>query len=396
MSLVATAPVWAKQTSVPQCASLPGEAPVVVVGAGLAGVATAVFLAEAGFAPVVLDARGRVGDGVSGRRNGLALPLLTDMPHRLICALGEPAGRMLTAYAKRGIFLLEECQLLDPTGALLAAAMPQERESHEEDLAALRALDIAGQPWSADQVHERTGTQQFGPGLWLPEAGRIDPGTAPSRLALRAHKAGAQFLFNTTVTKLHNETNGMRVQTTAGDVRCDVVVLASNAATAQLDPWFEDKVYPVRTQLAAWPSQQSPLPFPIRTQLGYATLESHPECGLVAGGCRWATGHLEMGETNEQELSVAVHEKLCEMARHHAPARTQGQPPHVWAGVMGFTCDGLPIIGPVPGRSRVVCCLGFGGHQATLGITAGRSIADELIGDSEGGVPAFCSTHRFT
>ena len=59
---------------------LPAHAHVVVVGAGLAGTAVALFLAEAGWAPVVLEARSSPGHALSGRATGLGLPVLTDTP----------------------------------------------------------------------------------------------------------------------------------------------------------------------------------------------------------------------------------------------------------------------------------------------------------------------------
>ena len=62
---------------------------------------------------------------------------------------------------------------------------------------------------------------------------------------------------------------------------------------------------------------------------------------------------------------------------------------------MTFTCDGLPLVGPIPGRSRVLSCTGFAGHQAAVGIGAARAVADGLLGESSIQVPELFSLSRF-
>ena len=86
MSLVATSPVWAAPSEGVDGVALPEKTEVLIVGAGLAGAALALMLAEAGWAPVVVEARQSPGDGISGRDTGMALPVLNDTPHRLIAA----------------------------------------------------------------------------------------------------------------------------------------------------------------------------------------------------------------------------------------------------------------------------------------------------------------------
>jgi glycine/D-amino acid oxidase-like deaminating enzyme len=53
-----------------------------------------------------------------------------------------------------------------------------------------------------------------------------------------------------------------------------------------------------------------------------------------------------------------------------------------WAGVFANTKDGLPYIGPVPGRPRQFFALGFGGNGITFSEIAGRLMVDHLKGKS--------------
>ena len=392
MPLVATPPVWgeghASVTSVP----LPDQAQVVIVGAGLAGTAAALFLAEAGWAPLVIEARPAPGRSLSGRDTGLAMPVLNDTPHRLIAALGADMASEVVRFAQASLDLSESLQLLDRTGALMAAGMPQETEQHPVDAEALNTLGITAEPWAPEEVAARTGTAEFGPGLWVPSAGLLARDAA-TRLATKAQTAGARFVLSTPVTGLHSDGAMTTVHTSSGSTDADVVILATGAQLAQVDPWFEDKCYPVRTQLLATEPLESALPFPIRTQLGHAQLVPGPEQCLISSGCRWATPHLEAGEADDTIVSVQVHDKLTQLTLRHRPDASA--PTHQWAGIMAFTCDGLPLLGPIPGRSRIISCTGFAGHQATLGLGAARAIADGLLGQSHIHVPDPFALSRF-
>ena len=42
---------------------------------------------------------------------------------------------------------------------------------------------------------------------------------------------------------------------------------------------------------------------------------------------------------------------------------------------MGFSCDGLPLIGALPGCTDIIACCGFNGSQASLAFQAGLSVA---------------------
>ena len=392
MSLVATAPVWGEASQRPASMPLPAQAQVVIVGAGLAGSAVALFLAEAGWAPVVIEARSSPGQALSGRDTGLSLPVLNDTPHRLITALGLPGAVQVVRFSQASLALGASLGLLEQTGALMAAGIPQETAQHPIDAQALQHLGIEAEPWTPEEVAARSGCAGFGPGLWVPEGG-IMASDAATQLALRAEAAGACFVFDAPVTGLGGGGASTQVLTESGSIATDVVILATGHRLAQVESWFEDKTYPVRAQLLATAALQEPLPFPIRTQLGHAQLVPGPDQRLVSTGCRWATPHLEAGEADDSVVSSAVHDKLWELTVRHRPGAPA--PTHQWSGIMCFTCDGLPLLGPIPGRSRILSCAGFAGHQAALGLGAARAVADGLLGEDHIAVPDLFSLARF-
>jgi glycine/D-amino acid oxidase-like deaminating enzyme len=54
-----------------------------------------------------------------------------------------------------------------------------------------------------------------------------------------------------------------------------------------------------------------------------------------------------------------------------------------WAGVMGFTRDGLPLVGPVAGRRNVFLAAGYNGHGMPRAFRAARAVARMIKGDGD-------------
>ena len=58
------------------------------------------------------------------------------------------------------------------------------------------------------------------------------------------------------------------------------------------------------------------------------------------------------------------------------------------------SCDGLPVVGPLPGRPDVIVCVGFGAAVHTYGQAAADAIIDGLLGRAGLPAPAAFSTRR--
>lgn len=58
---------------------------------------------------------------------------------------------------------------------------------------------------------------------------------------------------------------------------------------------------------------------------------------------------------------------------------------YAWSGAFGETADGLPLIGPVPGRPSLFAAYGYGGNGITFSFMAARMIARLIEGQGEKG-----------
>lgn len=54
---------------------------------------------------------------------------------------------------------------------------------------------------------------------------------------------------------------------------------------------------------------------------------------------------------------------------------------HAWSGAFGQTVDGLPLIGRVPGRPRMLAAYGYGGNGITFSFLASRMIGALVAGE---------------
>jgi glycine/D-amino acid oxidase-like deaminating enzyme len=53
---------------------------------------------------------------------------------------------------------------------------------------------------------------------------------------------------------------------------------------------------------------------------------------------------------------------------------------HRWVGIVGYSDDGLPFAGPVPGSPGLYAAGGYSGHGNVLGYVAGQRIAELIAG----------------
>ena len=50
-----------------------------------------------------------------------------------------------------------------------------------------------------------------------------------------------------------------------------------------------------------------------------------------------------------------------------------------WAGIMGFSVDGLPLVGTLPDKPRVGFAVGFTGHGLAMGAGSAERAVDLLL-----------------
>jgi glycine/D-amino acid oxidase-like deaminating enzyme len=341
---------------------LPDRVDVVVVGGGLAGCAAAGFLAREGVDVVLLEG----GQSLAADAGIGVLPLgLAEPADRLAESLGEDAARELYQFCVEDIALLRSAGAVEETGGIWTASDAREAEALGKAALACTRLGI--------RVETR------GDDLFFPDEASFRPDAAVEGLL-----GGARAVVGADVSRL---VQGEGVEVGSHRVRCEAVVLAGGWRMAELDPWFEHKILPVRAQalaVAGPPALGSG-----RTGWGWTSWRE--EAGeLRISGCRWTAPNLEIGETDPIPTD-AVQGRLEAFAARVALGCAVTRR---WAWIEAHGCDNLPIVGPLPGLPTWVALTGFGATGPSLAVRAGRAVADGLLGRAPR-IPAFFAASRF-
>jgi glycine/D-amino acid oxidase-like deaminating enzyme len=157
------------------------------------------------------------------------------------------------------------------------------------------------------------------------------------------------------------------------------VLLCTNAYSPIIDPYFVGKVIPTRAQvLVTAPLKNGPL---LNTcgysDYGYMYYRDTFDGRLLIGGGRKQNWALE-NDTMDDRTTDPVQRVLENYLRERFPDVTEPIDMR-WAGIMGFSVDGLPMVGRLPGRPRIGFAVGFHGHGLAMGAGTAERAVDMML-----------------
>jgi len=374
-------------------APLAGDATadVAVLGAGLTGVSAAYHLAARG-CKVALVERDVVASGASGRNAGFLLRGVANTYSVAIKSHGRERSKLLWTISRDNHALIARLVEAEKLDCLYAAHGSYTLALSEQEAKALarsaRALQEDGFP--AESLDD-TAVERLFPGggflagLFNPGDGEIHPVRFVRGLALAAERRGARIFEKTPVTKLDLGATSAVLETPGGRLSCSMVLLASNAWTGLIHPYFDGAIVGMRGQMfATAPCPERILPAPVYADFGFEYFRQLPDGRILAGGGRRASLDTELTYNDRPTDKV---QGAIESFLHSCFPATRGLAvTHRWAGIMGFSCDELPNIGPIPGSVNVYAAAGYHGHGLGYAIIAGKAISEMML-DGKTSVP---------
>ncbi len=348
---------------------------VVVVGAGLVGAATAARLSDAGFDVAILEAQSVAG-GATGRSAGMVLSGLTSHYNHAVEAYGrhkaqavwqqtvEGRDRLVHAAERLGVSV-------ERTGSLALAI----EEAEGEDLEA-----------SAELLHEDGFTVQFdgtdvlGRGFCA-ALQHPDDVVVDAAALTRALLSQENIILHSSTEVYHLEQEGDRVRVWAKGrtVLCETVILTINGYASLFDAYFIDKVAPIRCRvMVTAPLDEVVLEQPCCTHYGYEFCRQLPDRRFLMGSWRAMRSPVPASE-GRLEDDVTRDGRFDWVEQHFADVEVEDS--QRWSGVMGFTPDGLPLIGQLPGISGVHFAVGFGGRGLAWAFVVAERLAALVQGE---------------
>lgn len=362
-----------------------GGVDVVVVGLGAIGGAAALALARAGAQVMAFDPHPPpTPDGSSHGRSRITRRAYFEGPE--YAPLLERSGVLL-----RGLEEEIGVSLVRRTGALLVGSQETGRLAAAEATARASGIpfewldpaEVSGR-WPMLRLREREKA------LWEPDAGVIDAEAMVLAQLRQAARSGAVLRVGERVTGWTEAGEGVRVETSAGPVHADALVLAAGGWTGPLLRGVGLQriaaLFRVERQVLAWyrrtptPQSEAPLPVLLRDREEGALLYAIPE---VDGTLKAALHH--GGEEAPDPAAVRRGTDPDDEARIAAPLRSLVQGlERRWARaqvcIYTNAPDGRHRIDGIPGSPRVILASGCSGHGFKTAPASGELAAHRALG----------------
>lgn len=392
------------------------SADVIIVGGGIVGCSTALWLAERGVKVVVLE-RGKIASEQSSRawgfvrqqgRHEAEIPMAREA-NRIWHHLTQRLGAAATEFEVSGILMPAETLEDEECVAVgLADAVANGLDSRRVDSTEIRAL-----------IPHMKGNWRSG--LYTPGDAYAEPNVASQSIAREACRAGAQILEGTAVTGLKTvKGKVVGVTTRDGDIEADTVLVAAGIGTAHLTRGIglDLPIQMIRssvgrtspavpfTRIAVWGPKVAYRP---RRDGSFIIGNGYRGAGadydLSIDSLRGLKHFLPAYRRNWRQLKLSVGAEFFDALRRVASGDgmvTQLPEPRVnrrkvsdnlqhfrrlfphldglslqasWAGRIDLTPDVIPVIDrPDPSQNLFVAA-GFSGHGFALGPAVGEQLA---------------------
>ncbi|GAA1179475.1 FAD-binding oxidoreductase [Ornithinimicrobium humiphilum] len=368
---------------------LPEHAEVVVLGGGVIGLSTAYQLARAGV-DVVLVERDALGSGSTCKAAGGVRAQFSDEVNIHL------ARRSLEVY-ERFEELFDQPIDLHQVGYLFLLDDPADVAAFERAVALQNSLGVTTRmldPDEAGRMSPLIRTDGLLAAAFHPRDGHCTPESVVQGYARAARRAGATVVTGCAATGGQVVDGRVRaVETEAGTIRTEQVVVATGAWSAEVGSWFgvDLPVHPLRRQVLTTgpvPGRGERTPFTIDFSTSFYFHDEGP--GLLVG----------MSDPHEQpgfrlDRDDAWLPGLAAAIERRAPALSEVELRSGWAGLYEMTPDHNGLVGrsrTVPG---VVYATGFSGHGFLLGPAVGETVADLVLGRPPETDVAALSVDRF-
>ncbi len=403
--------------------SLPGSADVVIIGGGIIGASTALFLAERGV-KVVLCEKGVLGGEQSSRnwgwvrvmgRDRREIPLAMEAL-KIWDTLDARVGGE-TGFRRSGILYISETE--------------QDVANRDAWLAIAKPHGVDSRQLTADETRERMAGAaiRYKGALYTPSDGRAEPQKAVPAIAAGARRAGARIVTGCAVRGIEKSAGRVSaVITEKGRIETSKVVLAGGAWSRLFCKGLGIRLPQLKvrnTVLRTAPSRAARTAQAQRRLTPIANArrrlhDRHRGCqssSACAGHTRilprFLRGETGRGRSRAGSLSAQSWRELFEIAsvpldrpgafeRHRIldprpdpksvlkafeeakkalPKLRTVEPVQIWAGLIDVTPDVVPVISLAQELPGLVIATGFSGHGFGIGPGAGHLVADLVTGN---------------
>jgi len=387
------------------------DAEVCIVGAGFAGLATALGLIERGVRDVLLLEAEHVGFGASGRNGGFVFGGYSLDCADLLDQQGPERARAMYGLTQDSLHLIRRriathginCDKVEG-GALLANWFDDDALLRRQQALMAEHFDADWQWVDRDEMAQHVRTRRYTAGLLEPGGFHFHPLKYAQGLARAIEAGGGRVFEGSPVRSLQAlpaatapgrgaattqgdqrgpdtpagtriGSSGYRIRTAAGEVHARHLVVTAGGYLRQLLPALERAMLPIATYVMA----TEPLGERLRefipgqaavydTRFAFDYYRPLPDTRILWGG------RISILQRSPEAIRRLLTADLLKVYPGLAGTRID----FAWGGLMSYARHKMPQIGRLPDGTWHA--LGFGGHGVAPTTVAGELLADALVG----------------
>ena len=356
---------------------------VVIIGGGVIGAGCAYILSQRQNLKVAVVESGKLAHGSSGRNGGFVLRGIQTYYNNSVKLYGRQTAAQIFRFAEQNQAMIKEfkekygnCFDYETCGSYLLACSLEELEELAESAQLMREDGFDLEFLKEDPLERDYYGAMVNPG---------DVGINPVKFVRALAAASSAKIFeDETVVRIEYE-GCVAVQTATRTLKCDRVLLATNAYTPLLLQWFVDKIQPARGQaLVTKPLRKQIVDKLCYANYGWEYFRQLSDNRLLLGGCRQLFLNEEVGYADM--ISKPVQNALLSYLKDRFPDVVGVPIDYRWSGLMGITADGLPLVGESEQIPGLFFAVAFNGHGLGYGLNMSKLLVEMALDGKTAGV----------
>ena len=374
------------------------SADAIVIGAGFAGLSTALELRARGADVIVLESR-FAGFGASGRNAGYLAGGQGLDYHLFMKRLDRAQVSEIVRYFEEGVSYVEgkleqydiDCDY-HRSGLIRAGIHPSQEKRLRANMQLGVELGAPAEYLDGAAMRDRGIPPAFLFGYATPGGGTLNPGKYVRGLRRTALERGVR-LFEDSPLQAWSGGKTIEARTLNGVAGAPHLVMAANAFSPKLG-LLRDKVVPLRVSAI----ETEPLSQDQRASLGWPNAEGITTQHLVMESHRLTARNTLVittkrlgyayGSSTPEQPDTDTYRQLEIALRERFPTLREVGVQASWSGYISFAYDGLPVVGVTGEHDNVRYTAGCSGHGVGTQSLVGLILGEWICGNEHRFLPA--------
>lgn len=361
------------------------EFETVVIGAGYAGIMTALGLVERGQTDIALIDKNKIGWGCSGRNGGFVFGGYSRSPRSLVKKLGQDKAKQLYQLTVQAVELIRhriqqyqiDCDMLDE-GVIWANWFKDQQLLLDEKRFMKEQLDIDWEYWEPDRLQQEIPSSRYHGALFESNAIHFHPLNYALGIAEVIQGKGGKVFQHSEAVDVSLDGSQKKILTPQGEILCKNIVFSGGGYMGKFFPQLSRTMLPIATYVMT----TEPLGDQIEeilpskaavydTRFAFDYYRRLKDTRLLWGG------RISANTETPGQLEKMLRQDLSKVF----PELSEVKIDYLWDGWMGYSRHQMPEIGQL--SPNVWYNIAYGGHGVGPTTMGGELIAAAICNNSQ-------------